>query len=251
MFHNTNAQAHCANVLLDGEDTAEFAAASAAEQRRMVASRLQRERSNASIKARLAARPLNNADLHGAKLFVDPETRLPADWSSYVFKHQISVVQEVHEANLFVAANPFNPTNCYVTFAAHLMGALVVSPAAITREAEHGAFVAAKCNHALAVKRNVWISPGFRTEHPRIWILLLELMTRRAHKWSLLNSADHWAVTKALAMRKKRSAEVIALLSNAEHVEHAALPHVYTYESYLASIKKMDWANGEIGLLGM
>jgi hypothetical protein len=222
-------------------------AATRDEGKRIVASRLERERRRTRFDKQLTANHLNDSDLFRAKVLVEGGSPLPPDWANHTAKHELHIVREPWEATLFVAVNPF-AVDFRLKFAATLVGAFVVNPATITRA---GNAVIFKGGHALAQKRLVWVSPGFKAAHPHLWIMLLELLLRQHHKWTLLAGAREWAAAKAKLMPLKRAAEVIALISDDEYDANSDVKHVYTRDTFLGHFGKLDLANSAIGLLDM
>ena len=107
-----------------------------------------------------------------------------------------------------------------------------------------------KHQRALQTRRHLWASAAFRESCPDIWATILEAML--AHdgpcNWSLLPSPEAWAVAKALAVEHSRSAEVLALLTEAEVGAMARAPHAFGPAGFLEFVARPDLEMSCLGL---
>ncbi len=220
-------------------------AASVKEKIRQEHSYADRLRARLKYADKVRAVPPTRAELLKAKIFLDDGVNMPQAWLAMLTSIQGMLTREAHLATFFISNVPGAPENMIVTLAAALRGAWVISPAVFMAEA--GPSI--KYTSALTTKRRIWSSPAFQQEFPMEWLVILELMSNCAGKWSFLASAEAWAAARAYAERQKRSAEVFALVATAEM--RPTLKHSFNPSGLVAFVAHTDPEKGSIGLLGM
>ena len=155
------------------------------------------------------------------------------------------VVNKLWDANLFVERDARVPKNTIVTLAACLVGAWIITPPVLL--GLPGPCI--KFKKALGTKRFIWASPDFMAMHPLEWQLILELMNSVINKWTLLPSADAWALKKAQYEKKGKPAEVLALVS--AHECAANVKHCFGLDDFIKFIASLDVTKGSIGSFSM
>ena len=79
--------------------------------------------------------------------------------------------------------------------------------------------------------------------------MILAALAMRPAKWKLLPSAEVWASEKAAAIRGKRSAEVLALVTPMEASQPASrCRHVFAPRDFLKFIAMVDEDRTSLGL---
>ena len=106
-----------------------------------------------------------------------------------------------------------------------------------------------KYNSSLMTKRILWASPAFRSAFPATWLVLLEIVAHCKNRWTLLSTAEQWALARASAEKKAKPSEVLALVDPSEAKPH--LKHVFATDDFVQFIASVDVAKGSIGLLNM
>ena len=114
-----------------------------------------------------------------------------------------------------------------------------------------GSGASVKYLEAVISRRTVWVSQAFRLAHPLEWLLILEVLSRRDidHNRTFLESAGAWAAARAHAERKKRPADVIALVGPEE--VRSTLKHCFSPAGLVVFLARSDPNKGSIGLLNM
>ena len=186
-----------------------------AEADRQNKSYVQRVNARDRLRATLAPSPPSADELKQCRVFLDVPNGRSADQilRHALASHRAVSTDSMHTATIFIGDNPWHLTQRLVQWAAVLSGSWVVTPNVFIK----GSGACVKYHSALETRRRVWVSEAARAAHPKTWILLLEVMSvQPRHKWTLLASAADFATAKVAAERAKRSAEVIALCSEAE-----------------------------------
>ena len=227
-------QADHQDLLLHEEQTEELKAEGLEELRRQAKSRAQRTARRARVSQLTSPSPPSDAELRQANVFIDRDVVLPEEWDSAVSKHQLRIVADVAEASIFVATNPWKPSTC-ISWAACLIGAWVLNPSVIVTA--KGPCL--KYKAALNTKRTIWVSAEFKQRYSRIWLTILEALNRHVHRWKLLCSAEAWVHEKALALKNKRSSEVLALVF--EGARDDGKTHVFLADLILAFHPLYGW----------
>ena len=182
----------------------------------------------------------------GSAIFVDDGLPLPQEWDVLLARRQLRQVRDLAAAAVLVAKDPWRPGGRCLSWAAALRGLWVASPAVLG--GARGP--ALKHQRALRTRRHLWASAAFRESCPDIWATILEAML--AHdgpcNWSLLPSPEAWAVAKALAVEHSRSAEVLALLTEAEVGAMARTPHAFGPAGFLEFVARPDLEMSCLGL---
>ena len=149
-------------------------AATAKEVKRRVESLRSREAKASRLQASLrAARP----ELQGAAVFVEDSCGVPPTWDASLARHG-AYPATLHQANVFVATNPWSPSSVAVQWVAVLIGAWVVEPAVFQGAEAAGAAV--KYKPALRTSRQLWVDRAIIQSHPEVWRAILKAM--RAEK---------------------------------------------------------------------
>lgn len=145
-----------------------------------------------------------------------------------------TVVDEPQMAQFFIVNNPLNP-GYRVEWAAALLGAWLLTPNGLLspKNSPERRF-AMKCIRAVSVQRIIWVSDAWQLENPFIWKIISDVHTNLETKWNFLSDVGTFALRKQSAMDKKRSAMVIALVTDHEHVVLAAsgTPHIFAHTSF-------------------
>ena len=107
---------------------------------------------------------------------------------------------------------------------------------------------------AVAVAREVWLSPGFCAESRGLAAIVKHLANIDTSKWCLLGSAEEFELAKREAHSKKRNATVLAVVSHAEKDAIAkSMPafisrHALTWDPFLEFVARPDCSNWRDGL---
>ncbi len=167
-------------------------------------------------------------------------------YAEHLVSYQATVSVNVHEATVAITTNPWQPALQQLHWFARLIGAWVVAPTVYMGLASGPAL---KFMPSLQTKRSVWVSDNFKTSHPALWLLILELATRLGGdcKWKFLGSAHDFAASKARALARKQGATVVALVTDAEAATNP-LQHVFDPEAFLSFVGKVDRARTSLGL---
>ncbi len=173
---------------------------------------------------------------------------MPKEWLATLSKYSATVTREPHKATIFVAANPWQPSEPIVTWAACLIGTWVISPESFV--GNRGPSL--KYKAAIFTKRKVWASYTFRTDNPLHWLVMLEVLNAHpsTNQWTLLGSSAAWANARAHAERVKRPTEVLAFVGNGERLR-LNMPHVFDGSSWKDFLPNIDPTRGSLGLLNM
>ncbi len=200
----------------------------AKEVQRRVTSLQARESRQARVHSAFKADPPTAQDLAGVIVHVDcADAEVPLTLEAAAARNHSYLVgpAQRHRAGISIADNPWAPRAVMVTWAAVLLGRWVMTPSVYMGRAQ-GPAVLYKA--ALATKRQVWVSNEVRTQHPELWLLLLEAMSATPpakQRWKLLQSPCAWAAAKAAAIKGGRAAEVLAsVLSQADPAAHVMGP---------------------------
>ena len=230
-------------MLLASEKTPALSAASELEAKRQATSL--RERSNAQSKYALAtvASPPTQRELHRCVVHIENGIKMPDSFLATIATYSGRVTHFVHDANFFIARNPWEPIDQTVTWAALLGGFWVVSPESFM--GKPGASL--KYKPAVCMKRAMYVSAAFRAENPMLWRILLEVLSslRSLHQWTLIHSAPAWAAARVKAERQKHPTAVLGLVGHAEKQDSAHLCDVNFAFNFLAAV---DTTRGSIGL---
>lgn len=237
-------EANLQGLVLAQEQTAVVNQATLAEQQRMARSFKERESHASRVSTQLGSQLPTGADLQRAAVFVESGTSLPSNWQHVLARYEARAVTSLLDAKIFVVQNPWSVTDTLVAWASALGGAWLVTPGVL----EHGRGAALKRPSALSTPRRIWVDHPFREQHPRLWLLILEMVNSRKAKWRFLASADAWAEAKAKAMQQARSAEVLALVGGSDNVREQ--DHIFDASMFLNFITRSDGV-GSLGMVGM
>ena len=249
MWQRLTTEANIVNLVLPAEQTPGLQEDTAAERTRAVkASRARASATQNKMAALTAAPPV--PQLHGAVVHVDAGVALPTDWLLHVSRNEARAVQEsdAHHVRFFVAENPWAPTSVTVSWAACLTGAFVVTPAVYMQAA---AGPSLKYNPAVRTKRRLWASDAFQAEFPRLWLLILEVMSCALglSQWKVIPSVEEFDMAKVKAERGGHSAEVVALVSSAEAVVAGkGARHIFDADAFFNFITSVDNSRTTLGL---
>jgi len=169
-------------------------AATTAELKRKQKSSDGRVRKIEKNRAATTANGITDQELQRARIFGDlaAMTLLPDD---VVVRREGLVLQQPYTATVFVANNPWLPTDPVITFVAVLRGCWVITP----NTYRGSSATALKYRSALLTSRMVWVSDSVRNSHGSLWLAMLEVLSKdnNAKKWKLLHSAHQYATEKA------------------------------------------------------
>ena len=240
-------EANMQQLLNPGEVSCELEAATAMEQQRQLTSLKSRIASETSLANKLVASPPSEDELHGVSIFLDSDVSLPSDWHVAIASHEAFHCGIAHDHHIFITAHPWEPANILIAWSARLQGAWIMTPEVYSGKARGPV---AKFEPALSVRRKLWVSPDFRNANPSIWLLILELLAKCRSRWTILATKQDWASEKARAIAQKRSAEVLALVTEAElHREaRGVLPHVLGPQAFLDFIERANESRTILGL---
>ena len=174
-------------------------AAAAEEATRQDKSFKKRSGHHLRLQETFAAEPPTDAELRRSRVFLD-SGGLFADLRDAITSYEGLLTDRLDNAVAFIAENPWQPSDCLVTFAAILRGAWVIRKSTYIL----GSGVALKYSSALNTRRKLWVSEHARAQFPAAWLLILELLSVMTHKWTLLGSAAEFAAAKAWAEHRKK-----------------------------------------------
>lgn len=244
-------EAQIEGVLLPEETTAEDIVDARLESDRRLTSLIERTKAKAKVEAVLTAQPPTPRELHGATVFIS-ESVLSANRGSLSLAlrgHEADRVTHEALGNIFVVPDVTRLTEA-VSIAACLKGAWVISPEVFCLAPGP----ALKFKPALATRRFIWASDGFKEEHPEAWGMLRRVSTPAIGRaqWVFLDSGADWAASKARAIRSNNASKVLALLSSQEAaIQSDEVKHAFDFEGLLHFITRYDRSRCTMGEGGM
>lgn len=231
--------------LLPEEESADLRQASIAESARQASSYIQRVNARKKYAGKTTAVPPTLLEMNAVKVFLDTGLTWTPEWLQRLGAIGCSVAANEHVASFFISSTPRRPSNLLVSMSAILQGAWVVSPAVFFGRS--GPSIKYLC--ALQTKRSIWASPSFCENFRKEWLLILELISSRTNRWTVLGSAQDWATARAIAESKGTPSQVLSLVGLSEC--DPSLKHSFAPEGFLAFVGNADPQKGSIGLLDM
>ena len=139
---------------------------------------------------------------------------------------------------MFIMRNPFasdSPDVRRVQSAAALMGAAICVPHVYTHD-HTGPWVRLKC--ALIVNRFFFATPAFQDEYPRLWYLLLTLISKPESNWTPVD-LDQFLAAK---LKFPAGHRVIAVCTQREYDTAVAsgVTNMFTPRLLLEFVQQMD-----------
>ena len=248
-------EAYSNNLLLAGERTDELGAAVTVELKRQAVSRRDRENAATKIITATTASPPTVAELTRCFIYIASGVQMPSEWLATLSKVRGTITREAHKATVFIAVDPWQPSEPIVTWAACLSGAWVISPECfVGRKGASRKFKAAICT-----KRTVWVSANFQSSFSLEWLVLLEILSPTSsapkHQWKLISTAAEWVAARVTAERQKKPTEVIALVGSDEALQlNNSQPkscHAFNLAGACTFLANIDQSRGSVGLLEM
>ena len=233
-------------VILEDEQTPDLQRDCKAEKERMLKSRVDRQKHKDNLQLKLEPKPPTMAELHRVVVYVDNPIVLPSNWHAAAPMHEALITQRIHDATVFISNSPWDPNISLLSWAAALVGGWIMTPEVLL--GQPGPCI--KYNKALQTKRAVWFSIEFRASEAHLWVLILELLNKINHQRRPILDVRDYCNAKVRAANVSRSAEVLALVTQAEHAANP-LPHVFSPRDFLHFIKHQDDTRTCIGLHGM
>ena len=249
--HKRKVEAHMSGHLLAEEQTPQLDQEAFDEAKRQASSYRERAGKRAKYAHQTHATPPTVEELKHCHCYL-AEDVASSNVCDHVWHYKLSslggmVVNKLWDANLFVERDARVPKNTIVTLAACLVGAWIITPPVLL--GLPGPCI--KFKKALGTQRIIWASPDFMAMHPLEWQLILELMNSVINKWTLLPSADAWALKKAQYEKKGKPAEVLALVSAHECAANANVKHCFELDDFIKFIASLDVTKGSIGSSSM
>ena len=243
--------AYAANALLDEEISPHILAMVAEDLKKQAASRKERIATNDKYENLTTARPPTMDELRGAYVYLDsPLSDLPdvKVLNAVCAKFGCKLTQQPHEATIFVAVNPWAPHDDIIMWTACLNGAWIICPR--TLAGSQGASI--KYQSPFGTKRKVWVSDGFKNAFPKHWLVLLKALKELPiNPFTFLATSVDWARERALAEKKERPAEVLALMSTGEAKSIKGKAHVFDVQRAIEFFARPDPKRGSLGILNM
>ena len=234
-LHAKKIEANLRGCILPGEKTVSLQSASRAEMKRRLdafATRVRKARNIIDI-----IKPDGPAIKH-QKVFV--LNCWSDELSRKLVEQSCSRIYEEHAALVFIMTNPIACASTEarrVQWAAAMMGAAICVPTVYTH-GHTGTWVQYK--RALAITRFIWASPAFQAAHPRLWYLLLNVITTPGSNWTLVDLPNYLKVK----LKFPRGRRVIAVTTKDEYDTAVAsgTTNVFTPNGLLKFVYQIDEA---------
>ena len=192
-----------------------------------------REKAEAKMQRVVARTMPSDEQFNGLRVLVDDSLRSVA-FDNAAMHLGWTFVRESKDAKVFVVQNPAEMDD-ETTLAASLCGGWVMTPDTLVRRS--GACI--KFKESLQVRRKVFVTDAFKTEHPSI-AALLEAKVEDNSAWKLIEDVQSFADLKGTATRNKCPATVIALIGDHEGHIFANVQHCFAFVAFLEFVNKID-----------
>ncbi len=164
-------------------------------------------------------------------VFLEPSV---VDVQNQIRNLKLQVTGLISAASIFLAKNPAAPSSLTYWTAA-LQGGVVAEPKFMLSKGTQG--VGFGYSRAVNVKRKIYISDNFRSQHVQAAQAIETAMSRPGTQWSNLSSWQNFAAESQKAQAQKRLKTVVALASQAT-AEALAQGNVMTCQQFFEFISK-------------